>query len=182
MKKIKKNSKKRKKKKFEEKKEETKLEEEVKEAEKEIEKKAELEEDFFEEPIRRIPISAETSSPVLERIIQREIPNPIIETTQEREEINERRIDYSPTTQTNYGFERRRENEEKKYESNFVPPVLSSRETLNAIRPEFLKSQTETWTPARGNNQEFIESEFIEEERKLPFEEHQKKYKRTRLR
>ena len=195
MKKIKNNSKKKKDKKSR-KKEETKLEEEVKEAEKsithrlretqndeekEIEQNSESEQEFFEEPIRQIPIST-SGAPVLERIIEREIPNPVIEQPiQAREETNERRIEYSATTDTNYGFETRRENsDEKKYESSFVPPVLSRREELNAVRPEFLRPQTETWTPTRTNNDEFIESEFIEEERKLPFEE-RKKYKRTKL-
>lgn len=184
MKKIKRNSEKTKKKKS--KKEKRKIdfsdiEEKIKqlEAEKEIEEQTESEDNFFE-PIRTIPISAEISAPVLERIIQRETPiDSSVEIESPREE--ERRIDYSAQNQPNYGFQRATgENEEKKYESTFVPPVLSRRGELDAIRPKFLKPPTETWTPTRENN-EFIESEFIEEERKLPFEE-QKKYKRFKLR
>lgn len=196
MKKIKNNSKKKRINKKQEKKKETKLEEEIKKAEKaithrlreiqnneekEIEQDSESKQEFFEEPIRQLPISSSSNAPVLERIIEREIPNPIIEQPiQAREETNERRIEYSPTKDTNYNSERIVEGEEKNYESVFVPPVLSRREESNTVRPEFLKPQSEAWTQVRRDDNQFIESEFIEEERKLPFEE-QKKYKRTKL-
>jgi hypothetical protein len=178
MKKVKKDSKK-KRKKSEEKKKESKLEEgikEVKKAEKEIEQ------DFFEEPVRQIPI-AEIGAPVLERIIQRETISTQISAETEQEK-NEKRIDYSPNSnQPNYGFQRNTEkDEEKKYETNFAPPVLTRREMpSNATRQEFINPQAETWSN-KINESKLNEIEFIEEERRLPFEEEQKKYKRFKLR
>jgi len=158
--------------------EETRLEEEIKEAEKEIEQ------DSFEEPTRTIPIQTETSAPVLERIIQRqEQVEPIQQFTNQREERRERRIDYSPASnQPDYGFERAtEENEGKKYESTFVPPVLSRREIqTEGMRQEFLRPSGETGTNENRQNQ--LEGiDILEEETRLPFEE-QKKYKRFKLR
>ena len=179
MKKAKKNSKK-KAKKSEEKKEESRLEEEIKEVKK---AEKEIEQDFFEEPVRQIPMIAETGAPVLERIIQRETIQTQISAETEPER-NEKRIDYSPNSnQPNYGFQRNAaESEEKKYETNFVPPVLSRREMpFNATRQEFLKPPAETWS-SKINESQLNEIEFIEEERKLPFEEQQKKYKRFKFR
>ncbi len=187
-----KNPKKSKKKKSKEEKQESKIEEEVREAEKAIthrlreilnDEEKEIEERGIEQfEFQESLPSIEAKAPVLERIIQREIPSPIMEIEPERREANERRIDYSPATETNYGFERREENnEEKKYESNFVPPVLSRREMpTNAMRQEFLKPQSENWSN-RMNEPQLNEIDFIEEETRLPFEE-QKKYKRAKLR
>jgi len=182
MKKIKKDSKKKEKKKSkkpEEKKEETKLEQEIKQAEKAIE----IEQDSFEEPLIQIPISTETKAPVLERIIQKAEQAPIQEFTNQEQERGERRIDYSPVSnQPNYGFERHSDEEqEKKYESTFVPPVLSRREIFgNEMKQEFLRPQEEIWSNRR-NEQQLEEIDIMEKETKLPFEE-QKKYKRVKLR
>jgi hypothetical protein len=165
-------------------KEESKLEEEIKEIKKEVKKIEEDEEDFFEEPVRQIPVSAEAEAPVLERIVQRETSNTIIETNQERAEENKKRIDYSPNSnQPNYGFQRNTaEDEERKYETNFAPPVLSRREiSPREIRQEFLKPREEN-IDNNINEQLLNEIEFVEEERRLPFEEEQKKYKRLKLR
>lgn len=162
-----------------EEKEETKLEEEIKQAEKEIEEK-----EFFEEPVRQIPISAEIKAPVLERIIERQtipLQNPV-ETEAERR-AGEGRIDYSPASnEPNYGFTRNiREDEEKKYETSFIPPVLTRREiSENEIRQEFLKQPAESWSN-RIDESQLNKIDFIEEGTKLPFEE-QKKYKRFKLR
>jgi len=186
MKKIKNISKKRKEKSKKSEEKESRLEEEIKEVkkeEKEIERNAEQEDDFFEEPIRQIPISAEIGAPVLERIIQKNAPidNPIeIEQPRER---GERRIDYSPASnQPNYGFARNREeNQEKKYESTFVPPVLSRREISgNEMKQEFLRPQGEAWNN-RTNEHQLENVDVMEQETRLPFEE-QKKYKRHKLR
>jgi hypothetical protein len=144
------------------------------------ESEKEIEEEKIEEPIREIPIITEARAPVLERIIQREIiENPVpITTGQER---NEKRIDYSPTEKTNYGFVNV-EPEEKKYETEFVPPVLTRRETSQReMRQEFLNPQTDTWS-SKIHEPRLSEIDFIEEERKLPFEEQQKKYKRFKFR
>lgn len=167
------------KKKIEEKKREELKLEEIKEI-----KKTEDEEEFFEEPVRQISSSQEISAPILERIIQRETSAPSIEFNQElAEERGERRTDYSLNpNQLNYLPAARQEGEEKKYETDFVPPVLSRREiSARELRQDFLKPQNE----AQGNktNEAWLnEVDFIEEERKLPFEEKQKKYKRFRLR
>jgi hypothetical protein len=165
-------------KKFGEKKEESRLEEEIR-AVKKTEK--EIEQEFFEEPIRQIPI-AEMRAPVLERIIQRENISTQISVETEPEK-NEKRIDYSPAANSNYGFSRNTtKDEEKKYETNFVPPVLSRREMpSNVMRQEFINPQGENWGNKIHESQ-LNEIEFIEEERRLPFEEEQKKYKRFKFR
>ena len=157
--------------------EETKLEEEIKEAEKEIEQ------DSFEEPARTIPIQTETSAPVLERIIQRQEQMPVEQFANQREERRERKIDYSTASnQPDYGFERTtQENGQKKYESTFVPPVLSRREIqTEGMRQEFLRPSGETGTNENMQNQ-LVGIGIIEQETRLPFEE-QKKYKRFKLR
>lgn len=165
-------------KKSEEKKE--KLEEEIKKAEEEVE------EDFFEEPVRQIPTITEVSAPVLERIIQRqplEMQNTIETGQPERETREEGRINYTATNEPNYGFARNtEENEEKKYETTFVPPVLTRREfSEEGMRREFLKPSENVWAPSQDERQ-LSEIDFIEQETRLPFEEQQKKYKRTKLR
>jgi len=178
--KTKKNSKKKKTKKSEKRQkakplaEETKLEKEVKNAE---------EEEFFEEPVRQISISEEIKAPVLERVIERQIPIQNQFEIQLPEETRERRIDYSPVSnEPNYSFTRTTtEEEEKKYETNFVPPVLTRREIQEReIRQEFLKPPAEDWGN-RIDESLLNEIGFLEDERKLPFEE-QKKYKRLKLR
>jgi len=192
-------------KKAEEEKEER-LEEEIKEAEKAIthsdsayalrgkttlretlndeEKEIEDEEEFFEEPIKQIFPSIEISAPILERIIQREVPvQPLIETEQTGREADEKRINYSPTNEPKYGFVRRTEEKEKKYETNFVPPVLTRRELFSegGMRREFLKPSENIWSN-QSNEQQLNEIDFVEQEARLPFEEQQKKYKRAKLR
>ncbi len=161
-----------------EEKKETKLEEEIIKIEKQIK-----EEDFFEEPVRQLPISAESSAPVLERIIQREIPTPIVEQQAERETAgNESRINYTSANEPQYGFQRNTANdEEKKYETNFVPPVLSRREFSADMKREFLKSPEQAWG-SKADEQGLEEINFMEEKRRLPFEEQQKKYRRAKLR
>jgi hypothetical protein len=168
-------------KKAEEEKEER-LEEEVEQAEKEFEQSDE--ETFFEEPIKQIFPSIEISAPILERIIQREVPvQPLIETEQTGREEDKKRINYSPTNEPKYGFVRRTEEKEKKYETNFVPPVLTRRELFSegGMRREFLKPSENIWSN-QSNEQQLNEIDFVEQEARLPFEEQQKKYKRAKLR
>ena len=95
----------------------------------------------------------------------------------------EAKINYSPTNEPNYGFARNKEEDkEKKYETNFVPPVLTRREfSTENMRREFLKSPEQTWN-SQTNEQQLDDIDFIQEETRLPFEEQQKKYKRARLR
>ena len=183
--------KKEKKKKTKEKaKQEEKLEEEIKAAEKEIEK-TEAEPEFFEEPIRQIPISTETA-PVLERIIERQTQEQIIPpedfaNREKAEQSRERRVDYSPVSnQPNYGFQRdaTEENREKKYESAFVPPVLSRREIFREeMRQEFLHPQQEIQNKEKGTDETLLEGiEILKQDMKPMFGEEEKKYKRHRLR
>ena len=160
------------------------IEEKLKQAEKEIENEREIEQqEFFEEPVRTIPVSADTS-PVLERIIQSQEPiMPMQQFTNQQEEREERRIDYSAQNQPNYGFQRNsdEEQEEKKYESSFVPPILSRREISGSeMKQEFLRPREETWQKGT-NEQQLGEIDVIREKARLPFEE-QKKYKRHKLR
>lgn len=160
----------------------TKLRETLNDEKKEIKQKAETEEDFFE-PVRQLPIQEETRAPVLERIIQSQEPiMPMQQFTNQQEEREERRIDYSAQNQPNYGFERNtKDKEEKKYESSFVPPILLRREISGSeIRQEFLRPREETWQKGT-NEQQLGEIDVIMEEARLPFEE-QKKYKRHKLR
>jgi len=181
MKKQKNSKKPRKKTKKSEERKEEKLEEEIKEAEEEIE-----EGEIFEEPVRQIPTITEISAPILERIIQRqpsEMQNTIEPEQPEREMREERRIDYTVTNEPNYGFARNtEEDEEKKYETTFVPPVLTRREfSEEGMRREFLKPSENVWN-TQSNERQLSEVDFIEQETRLPFEEQQKKYKRTKLR
>jgi len=190
MKKIKKASKKKENKKTkktkEKAKQEEKLEEEIKAAEKEIEK-TEAEPEFFEEPIRQLPIT-EVKAPVLERIIEtqpeQQIPTESFTDRINRTEREERRIDYFPASnEPNYSFQRNREeNEEKKYESNFVPPVLSTREIFRQERrQEFLRPQQEV--QSQREEETLLEGiELLKQDMKLPFEQEQRKYKRHKLR
>jgi len=160
----------------------TKLRETLNDEKKEIKQKAETEEDFFE-PVRQLPIQEETRAPVLERIIQSQEPiMPMQQFTNQQEEREERRIDYSAQNQPNYGFERNtKDKEEKKYESSFVPPILSRREISGSeMKQEFLRPREETWQKGT-NEQQLGEIDVIMEEARLPFEE-QKKYKRFKLR
>ncbi len=155
-------------------KEETKLEREIKEAENEIKGEETVER---QEAIREFLPVTEIKAPVLERIMQRQAPiQPVVG---EQRQENERRIDYS-VNQPNYTARNTTEEDERKYETNFVPPVLTRRDfTDNSMRREFLKPQERVW----GNidESELNEVEFFEEERKLPFEE-QKKYKKYKFR
>jgi len=174
----------------EKKKEETKLEEEVKDAEKEIEKEHENEQqpEFFE-PVRQIPISTETA-PVLERIIERQTQEQIIPpedfaNREKAEQSRERRVDYSPVSnQPNYGFQRdaTEENREKKYESAFVPPVLSRREIFREeMKQEFLRPQQEVQN--KETDETLLEGiEILKQDMMPMFGEEEKKYKRHRLR
>ena len=102
--------------------------------------------------------------------------------TNQQEEREERRIDYSAQNQPNYGFERNtKDKEEKKYESSFVPPILSRREISGSeMKQEFLRPREETWQKGT-NEQQLGEIDVIREKARLPFEE-QKKYKRHKLR
>ncbi len=176
----------RKAKKPKEKKEETKLEEELKEAEREIKDKPSTEQEFFEEPVRQLPIT-EAKAPVLERIIQNQeqiISTEDFNERNDRIEREERRIDYSPVSNApDYSFQRsaREENKDKKYESSFVPPVLSRREIFkDETRQEFLRPAANPWRE-HEQQEETNEIELLSQELKLPFEE-QKKYKRHKLR
>jgi hypothetical protein len=153
------------------------LEEEIKKIEEEIK-----EENFFEEPIREISIPAEIKAPVLERIIEKQIP-PMQNQfeTQPEPEINQRRIDYSPfPKEPAYNFTRTTEDEEKKYETSFIPPVLTKKEVLEKeIKQEFLKPPTESWSN-KIDESRLSEIEFVKEETGLPLEE-QKKYKKLKI-
>jgi hypothetical protein len=130
----------------------------------------------FEDRIIELP-SEEVKAPVLERTIRQE-PMPVDFREFSREETGER-IEYAPTNEPNYNFARTPEDEEKKYETKFVPPVLTRRQFLADMREE-LKPQNEAWS-SKTNEKETITTDNLEEQRRLPFEQ-QRKYKRHKLR
>lgn len=180
MKKKKIYSKKKKKKiKKEKPKEESEIEEEIKEAEKEIEKK-----DIIErEGIKEFLLPTEVKAPVLERIaIQRPIEEPPIipEIDLTEKSGRERRIDYSSVSnEPKYTSEIGR-GEEKKYETTFIPPVLTRREISN--REDFFRPREDTWGEAKQISETPQQFEIMDTTgRRLPFEEEQKKYKKVKF-
>ena len=160
-----------------EEKQETKLEKDIEKVEEKIERMEEIEQGIRINEF--LPIT-DSKAPVLERIIQREIP---VQSSQieieQRERTDDRRVDYAPVSNApNYGFARNTANtddDERKYETAFVPPVLSRVETARNMRQEFIRPQTGIWND--GNEQQ-TDIEFMQTETKLPFEEQQKKYRR----
>jgi hypothetical protein len=162
--------------------EEEKLEEEIEKAEKEIEKE---EMGGRREQIKEFLMPAEVKAPVLERVIIRE---PVIPTQnqfemQQKERTEERKIDYGISNEPKYsaGRDIQTEQEEKKYETTFIPPVLTRRETQG--REEFFRQTKTAWGEAKQINETPQQFEALETTRKkLPFEEEQKKYKRVKFR
>jgi hypothetical protein len=145
-----------------------------------------LSNEFFETQIKP---SASAKAPVLEKIMQSEefsqIPD-IIETSQReiKNEMDEGRGNYASSSNTPKYLSGRTENidENKKYESNFVPPVLKNREIpSHSLRQEFSNQSNERWRN-QASEQKMNEIDFIEHERRLPFEEAREKYKRVNLR
>ena len=143
---------------------EEKLEEEIKKTEKEIAKKEITE----REEIKEFLISTETKAPVLERIITREFPaQNQFETQQKKAE--KRRIDYSVSNEPGYSAQIT-EQQEKKYETTFIPPVLAQRETFSG-REEFFRPVKSAWGEAKQISetpQQFGAFEMTR--KKLPFE------------
>ncbi len=151
------------------------IEKEVKKAEKEIE---EEKSGIREERISEFPAPMNVKAPVLERIASQQI----METPAERnmQEISEeKKIDYAASNEPKYSTGRIRE-EERKYETSFIPPVLAREESMGR-RQEFLRPTERTTWEGHDRDSQFVEAGSIEQERLLPFEGEQKKYKKVRL-
>jgi hypothetical protein len=163
----------------EKKKNEEELEEEIKNAEKEITLE-ELTESMPENNIRELLITKEIKAPVLERIAnQEEIPSFNQFETPQRE-TEERRIDYSVSNEPKYSAGITEQEQERKYETNFIPPVLNQREIIG--REEFFKPMRSAWETTEQMAETPGHFERFETERKrLPFEEEQKKYKKVKF-
>ncbi|MCX6747260.1 MAG: hypothetical protein NTU63_03970 [Candidatus Pacearchaeota archaeon] len=158
--------------------------------EKKVEEKneeEEIEEEFneFKEFVPQVAPQIATRSPVLERI------NRVTQTQQEVEIPNQtaktenKRIDYSTvsnlTNEPKYNFSVNDEQEERKYETNFVPPVLSRKDS-QSMRQEFLMPSDRSWKSENSNiDSQSVEWDIFEDIKKLPFETEQKKYKPFRL-
>ncbi len=151
------------------------IEEEVKKAEKEIEEeKSEIREERISEFLTPMNIKA----PVLERIAsQQRMETPAERNMQEKS--GEKKIDYAASNEPKYSTGIIRE-EEKKYETSFIPPVLARDESMNR-KHEFLRpTEKMTWERQTNQDSQFIETDVIEHGR-LPFEGEQKKYKKIKF-
>lgn len=148
------------------------LEEEIIEAEKEIPKK-----EIIEGPTEPLTLT-EVKAPVLEKIISQE-PVPMPEIAPQEIEREEKEINYV-SNEPKYSTGREVEQEERKYETSFIPPVLNQRESIG--REEFFKPMRSAWerTEQIAETPEHFER-FETERRRLPFEEEQKKYKRVKF-
>jgi len=158
--------------------------------EKKVEEKneeEEIEEEFneFKEFVPQVAPQIATRSPVLERI------NRVTQTQQEVEIPNQtartenKRIDYSTvsnlTNEPKYNFSVNDEQEERKYETNFVSSVLPRRES-QSMRQEFLMPSDGLWGKENSNmDSQSVEWDTFEDTKKLPFETEQKKYKPFKL-
>lgn len=158
------------------------LEKEIKETEKEEEKEeVESRQEEFNEFIESSPKIA-SSSPVLEKV--RAIEKvPEIELPQVQQDKTEtRRINYVISNEPKYSTLRREEDpDEKKYESVFIPPVLSRREIRASMRQEFLSPTERLMADENNPSLRFIEWENFDDAARLPFEKNEKKYKKFRL-
>lgn len=152
------------------------IEKEVGQAEKEIkEERAEKTEKRISEFLTLNNVKA----PVLERIASQQRTENQAETEQQNRTRREGKIDYSASNEPKYGAVRIKK-EEKKYETSFVPPVLTRNEPIGR-RQEFLRpTETSTWDRQNSQGSQFIETGTIAHGR-LPFEGEQKKYKKVRF-
>jgi len=171
-----------KKKKKENKIKEEKLEEEIKEAEKEINlEELTKTENRAEENIKNFLISEEVKAPVLERIANQEtfLSSSRFEPQQKKEIEEERKMDYAISNEPKYSAGTTSLQEEKKYETTFIPPSLTQRETPER---EFFMPMKSAWEEAKQISETPEQFGMFESKRKkLPFEEEQKKYKRTKF-
>lgn len=181
MKKRKKSSKKKKRIKKKEQKEseieEKILEEEIKNTAEEIGKGKDIEK---REQIIEFLNPTEVKAPVLERIAtQRPIEEPSIILPEQTED--EKRIDYAVSNEPKYSTGREIEQEERKYETTFIPPVLTRRE-ISGGREDFFRPREDTWGEVKQINeipQQFETMRTTGE--RLPFEAEEKKYKKVKF-
>ena len=171
-----------KKKKEDKEKKESEIEEEIEEAEKEIVlEEIKEEKNIDERSIREFLPLIETKAPILERIAIQETPAFNQSRTEQEETTRETKPDYTTSNEPKYSTGREIEQEERKYETTFIPPVLTRRE-ISGSREDFFMPKEDTWGEVRAINETPQEFETMhDEKRRLPFEEEQKKYKRIKF-
>ncbi len=161
--------------------EESELEKEIEEIESQEEN--EVLEKTLEEEIKDnefhefLQPSTEISAPILERVEtpQQESLEQDVASTPVSSNVDEGQIDYS--VNSNYS-----EGGAINYQTNTGPPILSPTEISgNLPRQELLNPLTQMETPQDNINPKMIDTEFIEEKRRLPFEKEDKKYKEFKL-
>jgi len=162
-----------------EKPEESEIEEEIENAEKEINlEELTKTENGAEENIKNFLISEKVKAPVLERIANQETIPSFVQIGTERE-TPERKIDYAISNEPKYSAGTTFLQEEKKYETTFIPPSLTQRETPER---EFFMPMKNAWEETKQISETPEQFGMFESKRKkLPFEEEQKKYKRTKF-
>ncbi len=147
----------------------------------EVEEKKEDEQKEFNEFIESSP-QVTAKAPILEKVRAMERIQEI-ELPSAKQETTERRIDYvAKSNAPKYSvFGRTGEEEEKKYESVFIPPVLSRREMRATRTHELLRPSEQMLTDENNPSLQFVEWENFEDSAGLPFEKQEKKYKKFRL-
>lgn len=124
--------------------------------------------------------STESFAPVLEKveIPQQESLEQDVASTSVSSKADKGQIDYSTTSN-----EPKYSAEEIKYQTNIEPPILKPAEiSRNLPRQEFLEPVTEVEiSPQNMMSPKMVDTEFIEEKTRLPFERDDKKYKEFKL-
>ncbi len=151
--------------------------------EKNIKEEDKIEEFGFSQPFTQIETNFR--APVLEKVqTQRalELNLPMNSNSRPENSENQTGVDYSASTSENepkYNDFRKTDTSEKKYETNFSAPVLESTR-IRGRNQEVLMRGTEPRIETQNNESRF-ETETLEQERRMPFEPEQKKYRKVKL-
>ncbi len=144
-----------------------------------------IEESGFKQPF--IQIETNSRAPVLERVQTQkalELNLPLASNSKQENNRNQTGIDYSTTSisenEPRYNDFRKTGASEKKYDSPVSAPVLESTR-LTGRNQEVLMSGTEPQINFQENNGTRIEATTLEQERRMPFEPEQKKYRKVQL-
>ncbi len=150
------------------------LEKNIKEADK-------IEESGFEQSFTQIETNSR--APVLERVQTQKALELNLPNSQQENKEDQTRIDYttSPISENEprYNDFRRTKTSEKKYESIGAPVLESTR--LTGRNQEVLMRGTEPRIEIQENNEPRFTTETLEQERRMPFEPEQKKYRKVNL-
>ena len=118
------------------------------------------------------PVLQKVETPQQESLEQDVASSPITQTRDEEQ------IKYSTTSnEPNYSA-----GQEIKYQTSIEPTILKPAEiSENLPRQEFLEPLSRVETPQNNIIPKMVDTEFIKEKRRLPFEKDDKKYKEFRL-